>query len=186
MRILKATLKIWLVVALLTTAFCALIYTAIQQTLRLGANDPQIQLAEDIANALESGRSTGSLMPSEMVDLKSSLGVFVMRFDDQGKQLLSSGVLDGQRLQLPDGVLEYVRNHGEDRITWQPEPGVRIAAVITRYKGVESGFVLAGRSLREVEHRTSQIGLLCALAWLATLGLALIVIPTGELLLKTA
>lgn len=184
MRKLKSILKHWLVAALLGTAFCGLVYLVVQQNLRQEANNPQIQLAEDIASALENGRNTGSLVPQDMVDLKSSLGVFVIQFDDQGKQTSSSAVLGGQSPVLPAGVLNYVRKHGEDRITWQPEPGVRIAAVISGYKGVKSGFVLAGRSLRETERRIGQIGLICGIAWIATLGMALVVIAAGELLLS--
>ena len=39
---------------------------------------------------------------------------------------------------------------GEDRLTWQPEPGVRSATVVVHYQGAQAGFVMAGRSLREV------------------------------------
>jgi hypothetical protein len=170
----------WLIVALVTSAFCCLVYAAVQQTLRQGANDPQIQMAEDISDALENGRSTGTLMPQNMVDLKQSLGVFVILFDDRGNQTASSGVLHGQSPQLPGGVLEYVRQHGEDRLTWQPERGVRIAAVVTRYNGVKSGFVLVGRSLREVEKCIDQITLFCAVTWLLTLSLALVLLIASE------
>jgi hypothetical protein len=186
MQKLKNILKHWLVVALLTTAFCGLAYLTVQQTLRLGANDPQIQMAEDIASAREKDTTASSLLPQDKVDLQHSLGVFVIIFDDQGNQIASSGVLNGQSPQLPGGVLEYVRQHGEDRLTWQPEGGVRIAAVVTRVNGVESGFVLVGRSLREVERRISQIELICGLTWLATLGLASVVIAAGEFLLSAS
>jgi hypothetical protein len=71
-------------------------------------------------------------------------------YDDQGEAVASSGALHGQIPSLPAGVLDYVRENSEDRVTWQPEAGVRIAAVIVRFEGVESGFVLAGRSLREL------------------------------------
>ncbi len=49
-------------------------------------------------------------------------------------------------------------------MTWQPERRVRIATVVVRYEGRESGFVLAGRSLREVEERVRRIGTLTGLA----------------------
>jgi hypothetical protein len=89
-------------------------------------------------------------------------------------------VLNGQSPHLPDGVLDYVRRHGEDRITWQPEPGVRIATVVTRYSSARSGFVLVGRSMREVEKRIDQITLFCAVTWLLTVGLALILLTASE------
>jgi hypothetical protein len=61
---------------------------------------------------------------------------------------------------------------------------VRIAAVVTGYSGANPGFVLVGRSMREVEKRIGQIELLCGITWIATLGLALIVIAAGEFLLS--
>ncbi len=39
-------------------------------------------------------------------------------------------------------------------------PGVRNAVVVVRYGGEHPGFVLAGRSLREVEQRVSVMGTL--------------------------
>jgi hypothetical protein len=184
MQKFKNIIKYWLVVALVATAFCSLIYAAVQQTLRQGANDPQIQMAEDIASALENGESVASVMPTNQVDLSSSLGTFVILFDDRGNQTASSGRLHGQSPQLPGGVLEYVRKHSEDRLTWQPEPGVRIATIVREYKGANPGFVLSGRSMREVERRIDQITLFCGITWIATLGLALIIIAAGEYLLS--
>ncbi len=183
MRKYKYILKNWLIVALITTAFCGLVYVTEQQMLRQGANDPQVQMAEDIASALRNGESAASVMPSKSVDLVSSLAPFVILFNDQGTQTASSAQLHGQSPALPGGVLDYARGHGENRLTWQPEPGVRIAAVVTSYKGANPGFVLVGRSMREVEKRIDQIGLLCAITWLVTLGLALIILAAGEFLL---
>ena len=184
MRKFKTILKYWLIVALATTAFCGLAYTTIQQTLRQGANDPQIQMAEDIANELENGETVTSVTPTNQVDLAHSLAPFVILFNDQGTQIASSGRLHGQSPTLPGGVLDYVQRHGEDRITWQPEHGVRIATVVIGYSGTNPGFVLVGRSMREVERRIDQITLFCGVTWIATLGLALIVITAGEYLLS--
>jgi hypothetical protein len=141
-------------------------------------------MAEDIASQLENGGTTASAVPTNPVDLGNSLATFVILFNDQGAQTGSSARLHGQSPQLPGGVLEYVRQHGEDRLTWQPEPGVRIAAVATGYSGANPGFVLVGRSMREVEKRIGQIELLCGIAWIVTLGLTLIVIAAGEYLLS--
>jgi hypothetical protein len=79
--------------------------------------------------------------------------------------------------------LEYVRSHGEDRVSWQPEPGVRIAAVIIRYQGAQSGFVLAGRSLREVEVREDNAEAYAGAAWVVTLAATLIACALGEWIL---
>lgn len=183
MQKIKNIVKNWLIAAVVTTALCGLAYVAVQQALRQGANDPQIQMAEDIASQLENGATAEAVLPANPVDMGRSLATFVILFNNQGSQTSSSARLHGQNPQLPGGVLDYVRQHGEDRLTWQPEPGVRIAAVVTSYSGANPGFVLAGRSMREVEKRIGNIELLCGIAWIVTLGLALIVIAAGEILL---
>jgi hypothetical protein len=73
-------------------------------------------------------------------------------------------------------VLDYVRTNGEDRITWQPAPGVRMASVVVGFQGTRSGFVLAARSLREVEKREDQAEYEAGLAWLASLAGSLVLV----------
>lgn len=183
MTIAKTILRRWLPLALLATAFCGLVYVAVQQSLRLGANDPQIQLAEDTADALARGGAVASLVPASQVDIARSLAPFVVVFNDKGEALASSGLLHGRPPALPAGVLDYARQHGQDRVTWQPEPGVRVASVVVAYGGTSSGFVMAGRSLREVEKRIDQVGQIAGAAWLATLVASLALVALGELVL---
>ena len=129
----------------------------------------QIQMAEDAAAALAAGREPQSLLPSGQVDIAASLAPYLVIFDDAGEPIATSAMLDGQAPRLPRGVFDYVRRHGEDRITWQPRPGVRSAIVVTRINGERPGFVLAGRSLREVEKRERQLTATVGLAWVAAL-----------------
>ncbi len=179
----KIVLNRWLPLALLITAFCGLVYVSVQQSLRQNANDPQIQLAEDGGVALARGESVESVVPSATIDIARSSVPFVMVFDDNGVVLASSGQIHGQAPALPAGVLDYVQQHGEDRVTWQPEPGVRIAAVVMRYNETNSGYILAGRSLREVEKRESQVSFFAGATWLGTLITSLILVILGELTL---
>jgi hypothetical protein len=51
-------------------------------------------------------------------------------------------------------------------VTWQPQSGVRIAAVVVPWQG---GTVLAGRSLAQVEIREDNALLIVLAAWLAML-----------------
>jgi sulfur relay (sulfurtransferase) DsrF/TusC family protein len=168
-------LKIWLPTAIVITALCGLVYLAVQQNLRMGANDPQIQMAEDAALALASGQSPASLVQSTRVDIAKSLSPYLVIYDDNGNVIAFSGVLDGQVPPLPDGVLAFVKTHGQDRITMQPRPGVRMATVIQHYQGETSGFVLAGRSLREVEVREDQALLEAGITWALTIFATLVV-----------
>ena len=99
---------------------------------------------------MSAGKSALAVVPAGVpVDIAGSLAPFMTIYDDSGVPIASSGHLDGALPRLPQGVLDYARAHGENRVTWQPLTGVRVAAVVTRYSGQASGFVLAGRSLRE-------------------------------------
>ncbi len=153
----KAILKYWLFIAIIITGLSGLFYAGIQQNLRLAANDPQIQMAEDTAAKLADGQQVQNVVPAEKVDLAKSLAPYIIVFDAAGNPIASSAQLDGQIPTLPHGVFDYVRQNDEDRLTWQPQPGVRSAVVVTQFRGASSGFVLAGRSLREVEKREDGI-----------------------------
>jgi len=133
------------------TGLVGLCYAVVQQDIRQSANDPQIQIAEDSAAKLTDGQSIQNVVPSEKVDIAKSLAPYIIVFDATGKPLASSALLNGQTPTIPAGVFDYIKSNGEDRITWQPQPGVRSAVVVTQFKGSNSGFVLVGRSLREVE-----------------------------------
>jgi hypothetical protein len=88
-----------------------------------------------------------------------------------------SSVVHGEKPRLPSGAFGSMVRDGGERFTWAPEPGVRIATVLVRYEGASSGFVLAGRSLREVErledHLLSLVALGLLLGLTATLGAAI-------------
>jgi hypothetical protein len=183
MRIFFEIIKKWLPLAIATAGLCALVYLTVQQSLRMGANDPQIQMAEDAASSLNTGASVETVVPSTKVEIADSLAPFVIVFDNSGKVLASSATLHGVVPAYPAGVLDYVRQKGQDRVTWQPEAGVRIAAVVVAFGGAQPGFVLAGRSLREVEIRESQVEQITGIAWLVTLAVSLFIVAACELIL---
>jgi hypothetical protein len=178
MRIIFKILQKWLPLAIATAGLCALVYLTVQQSLRMGANDPQIQMAEDAASQLNAGSSVESVLPSTKVEIANSLAPFVIVFDQSGKVLASSATLHGTVPAYPVGVLDYVRKNGQDRVTWQPEAGVRMATVVVPYK---YGFVMSGRSLTEVEKRESQVESLSGLALLCIWAATFIVVVLGEL-----
>jgi hypothetical protein len=172
--------KYWLPVAFAVTFTCFVAYLVAQQVMRYMASDPQIQIAEDLAAAPEQGRNSGDttlncgnskLCPrnSDTVDMAHSVAPFVILYDEQGQPVASAARLDGGVPTPPHGVFDFTRDRGEDRVTWQPRPGVRIAAVIVHHGGTQPGFVLAGRSLRDSERRTSRLGVLLLALWVVTL-----------------
>ncbi len=182
MHIIKNIIRVFLPLAVVITLFSGTVYVAVQQVLRQSANDPQIQMAEDAASALASGKAVESVMPTPVVDIAVSLAPFLVVYDDAGKPVAASGLLHNQMPDLPPGVFDYVRQKGEDRISWQPEPGVRSAAVVTRAGGSRPGFVMAGRSLREIESRETNMELLVGLGWLGTFLATFIAVSIGEML----
>lgn len=133
----------------------ALVFAAVQQDLRMGANDPQIQMVEDAAARLDGGASPASVVSAPAVDLARSLAPFTIVFGKDRRPLASSAILDGQTPQPPAGAFDAVANGGRSEITWAPRPAVREAAVIVAYR---DGYVLAGRSLRIVEQREDALG----------------------------
>jgi hypothetical protein len=168
------------VLAGISTILALALYAIPQQVLRQGANDPQIAMASDLAVYLNQygvndGLRQGALTirGGAIVDMANSLSPFLIVYDDEGRALGSTGQFDGKAPAPPNGVFDYVRSHGEDRISWQPRHNVRIAAVVVRVKGSQPGFILAGRSLREVEARESQVSQMAGLAWIGMLGLIL-------------
>jgi hypothetical protein len=112
------------------------------------------------------------------VAMERSLATFVTVLDDSGRVLASSGRLRGEVRAIPTGVLDHVRRAGEERVTWLPERGVRIATVVERYSAASGGFVVVGRSLEEAQDRIEKFWQLIALSWTATLAglLALVAI----------
>ena len=171
--------------AAIVTGLSGLLYAAVQQDLRQSANDPQIQMAEDTAAKLADGQQVQNVVPAEKVDIANSLAPYIIVFDATGKPIASSVQLNGQTPTIPSGVFDYVRQNGEDRITWQPQSGVRSAIVVTQFKGPNPGFVLAGRSLREVEIREDDIMHLILLGWIAILLVTLLATAILFRLLRT-
>lgn len=161
--------KDWLPLAFLATLLCALVYVSVQQSLRQSANDPQIQMAEDAAVGVGGGAQAQSLVLTGTVNIGESLSPYFVFYNAAGIPTGGSGLLHGQFPSLPAGIFNYVRASGETRVTWQPEPGVRSAIVVMRIGGGQQGFVMAGRSLREVERREDQLSFFAGAAWIATL-----------------
>lgn len=167
--IIFKTFLYWLPFAGIATILSGLIYVAVQQDYRINANDPQIQIAEDASAQLSQGAPTQSLVPQSPVDIATSLDPYITIFDEKGNIVATSASLNGTKPSIPSGVFDYVSKHGEERFTWQPKPGVRQAVVVRHYSGTNPGFVLVGRSLREVEIRIDNLTAMTGAAYLASL-----------------
>jgi len=181
LHVLRTTAKYWLLVGIVILGLWFLMAATIQQVIRQGADNPQVQIAEDTAASLVAGQSVQSVVPTNKIDIASSLASYVIVFDANGKPIASSGQLNGQMPTIPSGVFDSVRQSGEDRVTWQPQTGVRSAIVVTQFKGQNSGFVLAGRSLRESERLQDNITQILSVG---LIGLLIVILPITVFLFR--
>lgn len=151
--------KNWLIAVFIIVVLSLTSYGAVQQDLRQTANDPQIQYVEDVTALIAQGANpTDIIGANSQTNLATSLAPFLMILDKDGKVLASSAVLDGTPPTPAISMLTYAKDHNaENRVTWQPKSGVRIAAVIG-YQKDKQDYVLAGRSLTEVEKRETSVG----------------------------
>ncbi|MBI2759714.1 MAG: hypothetical protein HYX49_13710 [Chloroflexi bacterium] len=74
---IKNILRTWLPLAVVITAFSVLVYTVVQQALRQGLNDPQVQMAEDAAYTLNNGATVDSIASGNKVEMSRSLAPFL-------------------------------------------------------------------------------------------------------------
>lgn len=146
------------------TAVFGMMYLTVQQNYRMSANDPQIAIAYDSATMLE---EKNRIVLPDNIDLRKSISPFIILYDKTGKIIRSSATLDGQIPLLPSGIFTTVDRAGESRFTWEPKNGVRIATVIIKVPP-SAGYILVGRSLKEIEIREDNLLLAVASGWLAT------------------
>ena len=146
------------------------------QVLREQGNDPQVQMAEDAAATLARGSDPKSLFAAAApVEIERSLAPWLVVYDAAGVPLASTGALHGAAPKMPGDLLQVALASGGLRRTWQPQPGVRQALVIVPLRQGSAGFVVAGRSLREVEARKLAVLHLALIGWgIGLLGLGLL------------
>ncbi|MBI4068004.1 hypothetical protein HY413_01180 [Candidatus Kaiserbacteria bacterium] len=173
---IKIVIAKWSPLAVVIIGFGGLLYTGTHQVYRQDLNDPQIQIARDVANALRDGAEPASVVPRYVFNADESLSPFVAIFDENGTPLESSAAIAGAPPAPPQGIFDSARTSGENRVTWQPSGSTRIALVV-RYVPEKKFYVVSGRNMSEVEMRIRDftmkltIGLLLMLA--ATFGLEL-------------
>lgn len=166
---MKKILSIWFLLVITVSCVLGVLYVVVQQEMRQTANDPQIQIAQDTAKTLDSHRQI--TFSQESIDVSESLSPFIMTFDEKGLLQGSEAVLDGAAPIIPSGVFTSAKRLGEDKLTWQPKIGVRIAAVVVPYT---RGYVLVGRNMREVEKREDMLTKQIILGWMATVFILLV------------
>jgi hypothetical protein len=153
-----------------------------QQMLRRGANHPQIEMGRRYAHAIAAGARPQDLFPAERIDLRGSLEPFAIFYSESGDPIASTASLDSAVPVPPSGIFDYARKYQLDMVTWQPQPGVRMAAVLRHVSGPNPGFVLTGRSLLLVEEQEDLLRRGTFITWFVLMGL----LALGALFLSRA
>jgi len=149
----KKPIILWALLMVICYGLVGFTYYATQQNYRLTANDPQIQLTEDGTTQLNQGQQPKTVIDSHDVDIASSLAPFTIIIDKQLNIIATNANYNGATPPLPPhGVFPDADIKGELRFTWQTESGLRFATVVHPTK---AGYIVAARSLREVEKRES-------------------------------
>jgi hypothetical protein len=167
MKTIKNIFIFWIIIMFLVTFTCMLTYLVTQQILRLGANKLPVQLAIETSIKLKSGQSAKDAIPAEIIDITKSLNTFVMVYDKDKNLIAASGMMGSIEPVYPKGVLSYVDKIGEERVTWQPQVGLRFATVAIK---VDDNYIIAASSLLETEKLIGIVGRLVSMAWLACIG----------------
>lgn len=161
MKTLSLVLSHFLSLGVTIVGIAVLIYIPLQYTYRESLNDPQVAMTRDAQSMLLAGVAPHDVVNAEnLYDVRTSLSPFTVIYDKDGKPLASSALYGDGVPVPPVSVLLYAKEHGEHRLTWQPEVDTRIALVI-RYVETSKGeiyYVLAGRNMEEGERRISVIG----------------------------
>jgi hypothetical protein len=162
---------IWVILAAMCTVTTGFVYAAVQQNYRQNANDPQIEITEEINQAIDKGAPPDQIIPpSGGTEIKQSLAAFAMIFDKDGKVVGSSAKLNGKDPVPPKAVFDKAKQKGRNILTWEPEKGTRVAAVVRAVKSSgDDYFILAGRNIREVELREAQLTLMSGITWIVLL-----------------
>jgi len=167
--------KAWFGYAAIITLACGIIYVTVQQNFRLSANDPQIQMAQDAAIAIDKGADPKELAGTNAaLELSQNLSPFLVVYDRSGNIIAGAATLNGKPLKIPQGVIDYILKNGRDAASWQPEPGVR-QAMVGFSTAKKDYIVVAGRSLAPTEERIGRLGEQVAFGWvLSVIGLLVV------------
>lgn len=178
--------KNWVGYAAVLTLLCGIIYIVGQQSFRQAADDPQYQMAEDAVNAINKGADP-KLLGAAPVDISQTLSPYLIIYDKAGNMVVNGAVVNGKPLKIPQGVLNYIQQHGTDHATWQPQSGIREAMVGIRANTAGKSYtVIAGRSLRKIEERITLLGKQVAFGWVMSLVVMLMVVTIQQYAAKNS
>jgi len=151
----------WVAAALIVTIVFGSVYLTLQHIGRQEVNDaPAAAAAAQVQNIGSEPVTGPRLEPTP------GRGIFVIVYGEDNKPVSTTVTLHGDVPDLPAGVLDTTRTAGADAVTWQPEPGLRMA-VVTRQ--VSGKVVVAGQSLTPFENMDRWTQFVLTAGWLGSM-----------------
>jgi hypothetical protein len=139
------------------------------------ASTPMDERSEPYRKIMVAHDLAGPKQEISSSDWLNSTSIFTVLYDASGHALTGNATLHGALPQPPPGIFNVIQQRGEYKVTWQPQPGIRVA--LTGRPMPNGGFVLAGQSLLPSEARTARfysfLRWIWAFAMLACCSLAL-------------
>lgn len=151
----------WVAAALIVTIVFGSVYLTLQHIGRQGVNDAPAAAAAAQVQNIGSDPATGPRL-----ELTKDSGTFVIVYGEDNRAISTTVTLHGDLPNLPIGVLDTTRAVGTDAVTWQPEPGLRMAVVTRQAAGK---VVVAGQSLTPFENKDKWTQLALTAGWLTSM-----------------
>lgn len=167
------TVVIFVTLVLILTVIFGSIFTIGQQVLRGDSDYPQVEVIQQVEGIIKQGVPLDVIVNSEeAIDLESSMSLFVMIFDKDKNLVGSSAKIGGQSPTPSAENFDLAKSKGENRFTWQPEKGVRVAAVLKPVG--DNAYVLAGKSLKETDKRVKTLAVYTLIGWASAIILSVL------------
>ncbi|MBP6858294.1 MAG: hypothetical protein KBC33_00465 [Candidatus Pacebacteria bacterium] len=152
---------------LVSTVIMGTGFVVSQHMIRTATDDSLVGVAQHVVDALVQSGSYDIPTEYHNLEIDMSINPFVIVFDSSNEIRFTTGYIDRRTPVPPLTVFDRVRDGREYRFSWEPAPGVRIAAIAVRFDGESSGFVLVGKSLTETEERIDDIATMYMIGWAA-------------------
>lgn len=160
-------------VLLVTTIFVSICYAS-RAVFRQAANDPQIEVTEQVAKIIEQGVPLEAIISSaEVVELNDSKALFVVIYDGEKNLVASSATLDGQSLSIPAEQVALASGQDTHRFDWQPKDELKFALVSKKVG--DSAYIVAGRSLAETTLRMESLRPILFGGWIVSILFSLLI-----------
>jgi len=166
MLLFRRAVAVYFPLAFGLTIAAVIAWAIAQSSTRTAGNIPQLQIASDAARRLDAGISPTVIAGGHTVDLATNFATHISVYDRRGRLLASTARLDSTVPVPPKGVLDAAQRQRSNDVTWEPQPGLRIAAVVVSWR---SGTVLVGRSLAPIVQREVDLAKVVAAVWLIVL-----------------